>query len=1212
MILQETKKSSWLDVSLARWFPLNLETGLIALILVLAVLSRFVGLGDRAMSHDEVNHVVPSYELSQGQGYQYDPLSHGPLQFHLIALSYFLFGDNDFTSRIPAALFSVATVAFGMLAFRRYLGRVGALAAGLMFLISPYMLFYGRYARNEAFIVIWGMLSIYAILRYLEQGESWVLVLFTVANALHFTDKATAYIFAAEQMIFLGGYLLVRLWRGKWPDLRQREWFFLLLAAMLGVLLVALGLYSRGTGSRLLEIGLVGIAAGLGIAAVVVLVRAPGWKTLRDERELDLLLLLVSLVLPLSAALPVKAIGFNPLDYSAVGIGRSAVFIGLLAAVAASIGLWWRPSLWALCAAIFYSIFTLLYTTFFTNPSGLVGGLMGALGYWMNQQGVDRGSQPLYYYLLLQIPVYEFLPAFGALLAAWVGLRRRLWVAQPAAPFLPEENHLPVVVTGGHDGGSDHGSHDPASRDNGHHAPIGAGVYPLPAEAIEEPASAAEINAAQRSADTVLARAEERENAKAAVVPALAAAPAAASTLQPVPTLALILFWSVSSLASFTAAGEKMPWLTIHITMPMILASGWAVGYLFSRVERDLFRRPRNWAVFVLLPILAAGVVEIIAPIGRLLGHMALQQDPATLALGVGAVVLGGWALGALVNGWRTEGPAERSVPGRSAWGQLARVAVLTGMAVLAVITARAAFRAAFILYDDPLEYLVYAHGSPDPKRLLGTLSQIASQTNAGNGLVVAYDNNTRYPYWWYLRNDPNRIDYDNRPTSDLRRAAVIFVGEPNYNRLAPVLQNDYISFDYIRLWWPNQDYFRIKYDNIAAERPDRAKPMDLGQYLQGVWRHIQPFFTDERVRSAIWQIWFNRNYTEYAALQHSDAFSLVTWEPADRMRMYIRKDIAARAGFAVAGGAQVSHPVDPYANVTSALPQANVLGGSGSQPGQFQAPHALALAPDGSLYAADTGNNRIQHLGLDGKSLGVWGSFADVNQGEAPGGTFNQPWGVAVAPDGSVYVSDTWNHRVQHFSPEGKFLNMWGHMGQGGAPEEFYGPRGIAVDRSGDVYVADTGNKRVVVFNASGAPKTVIGGGTGPVQFNEPVGIALDARGNIYVADTWNQRVQVLAPADGGQYSVKTVWAVDGWYGQGIDNKPFLAVDSQLNTYVTDPEACRVLEFSSAGGPIHVWNACSNAASSTTLPSGIAVDPGGGVWLSDAGSGQIVNFQGK
>ena len=93
------EKPSILDIPLKRWFPLNLETLLVILLVVTALVSRFYDLGARAISHDETNHYVPAYSLYSGNGYQYDPMTHGPLQFHMMALSFSLFGDSDFTGR---------------------------------------------------------------------------------------------------------------------------------------------------------------------------------------------------------------------------------------------------------------------------------------------------------------------------------------------------------------------------------------------------------------------------------------------------------------------------------------------------------------------------------------------------------------------------------------------------------------------------------------------------------------------------------------------------------------------------------------------------------------------------------------------------------------------------------------------------------------------------------------------------------------------------------------------------------------------------------------------------------------------------------------------------------------------------------------------------------------------------------------------------------
>ena len=81
----------------------------IALLLFAATL-RLYDLGARVISHDESLHTYYAWELSQGRGFEHTPLMHGPLQFHVVAFTYFLFGDSDFTSRIPSAIFGIVAV----------------------------------------------------------------------------------------------------------------------------------------------------------------------------------------------------------------------------------------------------------------------------------------------------------------------------------------------------------------------------------------------------------------------------------------------------------------------------------------------------------------------------------------------------------------------------------------------------------------------------------------------------------------------------------------------------------------------------------------------------------------------------------------------------------------------------------------------------------------------------------------------------------------------------------------------------------------------------------------------------------------------------------------------------------------------------------------------------------------------------------------------
>ena len=172
------------------------------------------------MSHDESLHTYFSWLLYRGQGYEHSPMMHGPFQFHFVALTYFLFGASDFTSRIPAALFSIATV-WMVWYWRRYLGKWGALIAAFLMVISPYMLYYGRYVRNESFVGFSGVVMLYAMLRHLEVGGKKYLFLLAGALALHFTSKETAFIYTAQALIYLAIYFIAQVTRRPWRGRRK-------------------------------------------------------------------------------------------------------------------------------------------------------------------------------------------------------------------------------------------------------------------------------------------------------------------------------------------------------------------------------------------------------------------------------------------------------------------------------------------------------------------------------------------------------------------------------------------------------------------------------------------------------------------------------------------------------------------------------------------------------------------------------------------------------------------------------------------------------------------------------------------------------------------------------------------------------------------------------------------------------------------------------
>ncbi len=1141
MKTSEKETSSWLDTPLSNYLPRwNIETLVVIVILALTIFTRFYHLDLRVMSHDEVNHVVPSWDLYRGNGYRHDPVTHGPLQFHLIALSFFMLGDNDFSARVPAALFSVAAVAFVLLAFRRYLGRPGALIAGFLFLISPFLMFYGRYTRNEALIELFFVLTIYGILRYLEKGDRFSLYLLTVATVLHFTAKETAYIYTAQALLFVGVLFLGGVSRLRWPNAVARDRFILLMGVALVLLGVALGTavwnatLTKGAADSaqatqapvgatpslpmIGEVAAVGLALAVALIALVVLVRNLGWQVIRAQRPFHILILIGTLVLPLLSAFPVKMVGMDPLDYSSTGLVGTAVFVVLFSAIAVAVGMWWQPRLWLENAALFYGIFTVFYTTFFTNGQGFFTGLVGSLGYWLSQQGVERGSQPWYYFALIQVPVYEFLAALGTLLALYFGIRHRLFATVPGFSLAAQP--------------PDSGESEEAALISGQ-----AGLM----KSVEE----------------------------------VAAPPAR------VPVLALLVYWSLTSLVAYSIAGEKMPWLTVHIAMPLLLAAGWGLGYL---VETAPWKKilGRNGVLMVLLGLV--WLTSLAGLFGSLLGNQppfkgnttAQLQATATFIFSVvGVLASSAGLLRLAMNRWKSV--------------EVLRLVGVVFFGVLAVLTARAAIMASFINYDYATEYLVYAHAAPGPKQVLAQVEEISRRMTRGLDIQVAYDNDALYPYWWYLRNYPNHRWYTDQPTRDLQDYPLIIAGEATFGKLKPIVKDNYIDFEYIRLWWPNQDYFNLTWDRL--------------------WGAIR----DPQMRTAIFDIWLNRDYTLYGQIANNPAVKVEDWQPSSRMHFYVRKDVVNQIWeYGVAPVAAAAELQDPYQNALQPLTPDLVVGMTGSEDGRFQAPRGVAVAPDGSLYVADSKNHRIQHFSAQGEFLNAWGSFADVAQGEAPGGTFNEPWGVAVGPDGSVYVADTWNHRVQKFTAEGKFVTMWGYFGQAETPDAFWGPRDVAVDGQGRVYVTDTGNKRVVVFSPDGVFISQFGSaGMDPGQFDEPVGVALDQQGNVYVVDTWNQRIQVLAPnANLSSFTPVRNWEIYGWFGQSLENKPYIAVDASGNVYVTDPEAARLLVFDSQGNFLRGWNDEAASTEPLNVLSGVEVDDEGQVWVSNAVNNTVVRFK--
>jgi tripartite motif-containing protein 71 len=247
---------------------------------------------------------------------------------------------------------------------------------------------------------------------------------------------------------------------------------------------------------------------------------------------------------------------------------------------------------------------------------------------------------------------------------------------------------------------------------------------------------------------------------------------------------------------------------------------------------------------------------------------------------------------------------------------------------------------------------------------------------------------------------------------------------------------------------------------------------------------------------------------------------------------------------------------------------------GSGSYPprGLMNEVHSVSVSPDGRwLYAADTINQRAERYDLSGCAAPPSTSCPSVAWGgKGVGkGAFNWPQGIGVNPtNGHVWVVDTRNNRLQEYSVatngDVTLLRVLGGT-RGTAHGQFYWPMSVAFDPSGNMYVADTFNSRVQSFTPTLAFRWAYGTlGTGTSNLRRPNGIAYDAAGlRVLIADTLNKRIVALDPSTGARTAIPVS-------GVGLTSPYGVAADPIDGTiWVADAGNNRIQEFSGAGASI-------------------------------------------
>ena len=669
---------------------------------------RLWDLGQRAVHHDESLHSFYSWKLANGNGFTHDPLMHGPLQFEANAAIFILFGDSDYTSRL---LYAVAGAALVMLPFffRGRLGRLGAIFTSVMLAFSPALLYFSRFARNDILMAVWVLGLVICMWRYIDEGKSRYIYIAAALLALAFASKETAYLITALLGLFLTLWLLHRNVPRiiEQADIRTGE-----TTTVSAIGRIASSLWRSGIDSSILK------------------------------RQAAFLLILITLTLPMwSAAIGIlqdtALLSWSNLTFvtheggGAVGSpAGGAILIAsliMLALMGISViaGAYWNSKVWLIAAAIFYTIWTLSYSTFFTNIGGIESGMWRSLGYWIAQQDVARGNQPWYYYLVIT-PLYEFLPLTLAFAAAIY-----YWVKRQANAF----------------------------------------------------------------------------------------------------TL-FLLFWAGMTLLLFTIASEKMPWLLVNVTLPLIALGGKFLGDVLSDVEWRNLIAPEGLALLVGVPILLVAIY-ILALAGA--GDESSAPVIAVLAAVAIAALIGGGAY----------------IVRRIGLRQVATLAAVPVVVALLLLTVRSSVTAAYRHSDVPVEMLVYTQTSPDIHLLAEQIRRADGYEGEDNGISLTVDDTSGFtwPWAWYLR-DTSRYhaNYSAIDAASVERAPpsaeVVLVHSGNHEAVDPSLQGLYTGGERIkhRWWFPEHTYRDLTLERFAKGLIDRhawRSVMDYWLFREGVRHNI-------------------------------------------------------------------------------------------------------------------------------------------------------------------------------------------------------------------------------------------------------------------------------------------------------------------------------------------------------------------------------------
>ena len=737
-----------------------LEAGFLAVVIV-ALAMRLWELSGRTMHYDEAIHLHFAWRLSESAGgylgwpwvfgtnYIHSPWMHGPFQIELTAVMFKIFGDTDITARLGYVFFGTALVAVPYF-LRDYLGRTGSLLAAVMLALSPTLLYFSRFGRNDIIMAFFAASLLVFMWRYVNEGHKRYLYLASAVLALMFATKETAYLVVAVFGLLLillsvGDLLPWALGRIRLSEVGRPAGFLLLLttitlpqwssapALIQGLLGLTLANPDPHTGGNVANVdgtpGLVGAPAwegrtlllpvqdlpiGVHIAAVVVGLVILAWLVRRGALTPSRITSLAGV--PLMVTAGIALLLYRPLAdlISTGGVPALDLALGILLITGGLSTLIYHriPVARGTLLLLIPALVTAIYAVLFTPVVDLQAVVDSILPSEVTIGAAANGLPVNYLVALCLLSTTIFVSiVLGVrwLGGAWLvcaGIFYLIWTALYTTMF----TQFSGVFSGSWQGMGYWVAQQGVARGNQpwYYYFVGLPVYEL--------------------------------------LPVVFGIAAAVYFVKKSDIFGLALtLWASVTFVAFTVASEKMPWLLVNITLPLVFLSAKFLGELVETVRWKQALILGAAGPFFLAPLAVVGGIYFLYAFTEVGGSLDTEH---WLVLAGTAVVLASTAY--LVR---------RTSPARGG-----AVAAL-GVAVLLLgFGTWTAIRAGYTFDDSNVEILVYAQGGSDLKDTFAALNdQVfaeglsdASEDPAPSispRRAVEVDYDVWYPFQWYVRN---------------------------------------------------------------------------------------------------------------------------------------------------------------------------------------------------------------------------------------------------------------------------------------------------------------------------------------------------------------------------------------------------------------------------------------------------------------------------